>query len=106
MALKIRLRQQGRTNRLTYRLVVADSRSPRDGKYVENLGHYDPHMEGEKDAALKEDRIQFWVDNGAELSEKAYALVARKAPGVIKSIRERELAQIKRRSEKRKAKKK
>ena len=90
MGLKIRLRQQGRTNRLTYRLVVADSRSPRDGKYVENLGHYDPHSEGEKESALNEDRIQHWVDQGAELSEKARALVARKAPGVIKGLRERE----------------
>lgn len=103
MVLKIRLRQQGRTNRLTYRLVVADSRSPRDGKYVENLGYYDPHMEGEKDAVLHEDRIQHWVDQGAELSEKAEALVARKAPGVIKSLRERDLAKVKKRSEKRKA---
>jgi len=104
MVLKIRLRQQGRTNRLTYRLVVADSRSPRDGKYVENLGHYDPHMDGEKDATLKEDRIQHWVDLGAELSEKAEALVARKAPGVIKSLREKAAAKVKKRSEKRKAK--
>ena len=55
---------------------------------------------------VKEDRIQFWVDNGAELSEKAHALIARKAPGVIKSIRDRELAKVKKRSEKRKAKKK
>ncbi|MCB1072259.1 MAG: 30S ribosomal protein S16 [Chlamydiia bacterium] len=105
MVLKIRLRQQGRTNRLTYRLVVADSRSPRDGKYVENLGHYDPHMDGEKDAMLNEDRIQHWVDLGAELTEKAEALIARKAPGVIKSLRERAATKVKKRSEKRKAKK-
>ncbi len=106
MVLKIRLRQQGRTNRLTYRLVVADSRAPRDGKYVENLGHYDPHAEGDKDAVFKEDRIQHWIDLGADLSEKAEALVARKAPGVMKSIRERAAAKVKKRSEKRKAKKK
>ncbi len=106
MVLKIRLRQQGRTNRLTYRLVVADSRSPRDGKYVENLGHYDPHADGEKDAVLREDRIQHWVDLGAELSEKAESLIARKAPGVTKSLRERAAAKVKKRSEKRKAKKK
>ncbi|MDJ0652058.1 MAG: 30S ribosomal protein S16 [Simkaniaceae bacterium] len=106
MALKIRLRQQGRTNRLTYRLVVADSRSPRDGKYVENLGHYDPHMDGETAALLKEDRIQHWVNLGAELTEKAEMLVARKAPRVIKSLKERAALKIKKRSEKRKAKKK
>ncbi|MCB1084505.1 MAG: 30S ribosomal protein S16 [Chlamydiia bacterium] len=103
MGLMIRLRQQGRRNRLTYRLVVADSRLPRDGKYVENLGHYDPHLEGESDATLKEERIQFWVDHGAVMSEKAQALVARKAPGVIKSLRERTEAKKKKRSGKRKA---
>ncbi|MCB1081802.1 MAG: 30S ribosomal protein S16 [Chlamydiia bacterium] len=106
MVLKIRLRQQGRTNRLTYRLVVADSRSPRDGKYVENLGYYDPHREGEKDSELHEERIQHWINQGAELSEKAEALVARKAPGVMKSLRERALEKVKKRSEKRKAAKK
>ena len=106
MALKIRLRQQGRTNRLTYRLVVADSRSPRDGKYVENLGHYDPHLEGDSDAALHADRIQYWVDQGAELSEKARSLIARKAPSVIKSLAEKAEAKKKKRSEKRKAAKK
>ena len=42
MALKIRLRAQGRNNRETYRLVVADGRSPRDGKYMEMLGWYNP----------------------------------------------------------------
>ena len=42
MALKIRLRQQGRNNRPFYRLVVTDARSPRDGKYVEALGWYNP----------------------------------------------------------------
>ncbi len=105
MVLKIRLRQQGRTNRLTYRLVVTDSRTPRDGKYVENIGHYDPHVEGNEDSAVNEERLQHWVDLGAELSEKAEAIVARKAPGVMKSIRERALAKVKKRSEKRKAKK-
>ncbi|MCB1109520.1 MAG: 30S ribosomal protein S16, partial [Chlamydiia bacterium] len=59
-----------------------------------------------KDAEVNEDRVQYWVDQGAELSEKAHALIARKAPGVIKSLRDRELARVKKRSEKRKAKKK
>ena len=106
MALKIRLRQQGRTNRLTYRLVVTDSRSPRDGKYVENLGYYDPHLAEGKDSEVKEDRIQYWIDHGAQMTQKAHALVARKAPGVIKSMKEKVLEKTKKRSEKRKAKKK
>ncbi len=95
MVLKIRLRQQGRTNRLTYRLVVADSRSPRDGKYVENLGHYDPHREGEKDGVVKGERIQHWINLGAEMTEKAHAFISRKAPEVIQGIREKKLAKKK-----------
>ena len=70
MSLKIRLRQQGRRNHLTYRLVLADSRSPRDGKYIEMLGSYDPKMDGDKQLSVQADRIQYWVDNGAELSER------------------------------------
>ncbi|MGE0198224.1 MAG: 30S ribosomal protein S16 [Simkaniaceae bacterium] len=104
MALKIRLRQQGRTNRLTYRLVVADSRLPRDGKYLEKLGHYDPHLED--DATVVEDRVQYWIEQGAELSEKARSLIARKAPGVMKIFRDREEEKKKKRAEKRKNAKK
>jgi small subunit ribosomal protein S16 len=51
MALKIRLRQQGRNNRPFYRLVVADVRSPRDGKYLEALGWYNP-FEAEADRSF------------------------------------------------------
>jgi len=106
MALKIRLRQQGRTNRLTYRLVVADSRLPRDGKYLEKLGHYDPHLDRDKDASIVEDRIQYWIEQGAELSEKARALIARKAPGVMKAFRDLQEEKKKNRAQKRKSKKK
>jgi len=88
MALKIRLRQQGRTNRLTYRLVVADSRSPRDGKYLEKLGDYDPHLNRGVDASIVEDRVKYWIGQGAVLSEKARALVARKAPEIVKMLKE------------------
>lgn len=92
MALKIRLRQQGRRNRLSYRLVLADTRSPRDGKYIELLGHYDPHLEKGKDITLFEDRIQHWVDQGATLNPKVESLVKRSAPAVIKSLKEKALA--------------
>ncbi|MEM7174916.1 MAG: 30S ribosomal protein S16 [Chlamydiota bacterium] len=104
MALKIRLRQQGRRNRLTYRLVVVDSRSPRDGKYVEKLGYYDPHLKGNRDAHLFEDRIQFWLDRGAIFTEKAENIVKRLAPGVMKNMREQKLSQKQKRAEKRRKK--
>jgi len=105
MALKIRLRQMGRTNRLMYRLVVADSRSPRDGKYLEMVGHYNPHIEGNDNISVIEDRIQYWVDQGAVLTEKAENLVARGAPGVMKLLREKQNAKKAKEAAKRKKKK-
>ncbi len=77
MALKIRLRQQGRKNRPFYRLVVADCRSPRDGKYVEAIGWYNPfEKELEKSAVHRmQTAIQHWLDQGAELTRMREALV-------------------------------
>ncbi|MCK4934303.1 MAG: 30S ribosomal protein S16 [Simkaniaceae bacterium] len=107
MTLKIRLRQQGRRNRLSYRLVLADSRFPRDGKYLEMLGWYDPHLTNEKNSVIKADRIQHWIDLGAELSENAHSLVARFAPEVTKKIHARKVAkQIKLNAKRRAVKKK
>ena len=86
MALKIRLRQQGATNRVMYRLVVADSRSPRDGKYIEALGWYNPHAPKEDaEIFVKPDRLQHWLQNGAQISESAQSLLERAAPEVVKT---------------------
>ena len=105
MALKIRLRQMGRTNRLMYRLVVTDSRTPRDGKYLEGVGHYNPHIDGNDDVSVVEDRVQYWLDRGAELTEKAEKLVARAAPGVMKTLREKQNAKKQKEVAKKKKKK-
>lgn len=84
MALKIRLRKQGRTNRPFFRLVVTDSRTRRDGKFIEAVGWYNPiESVAERHMELKPDRIQHWLDQGAQLTEKAEALVAKAAPAVI-----------------------
>lgn len=91
MALKIRLRQQGRRNHLVYRLVLSDSRSPRDGKYIELLGWYNPHeAEADKNVKVESSRILHWLQKGAVLSEKAEKLVARGAPEVISEIRKKQ----------------
>ncbi len=86
MALVIRLRQQGRTNRKCFRLVVADKRSPRDGKYVEKLGWYDPFLQKEVNYVIDAPRVQYWLSKGAEISERARALVAKVAPEVIRVL--------------------
>lgn len=85
MALIIRLRQQGRNNTQSYRLVVADERSPRDGKYIEKLGWYNPFAEAEKGLFVDKERVQHWLGQGALISERAKALVKRFAPEVIQA---------------------
>jgi small subunit ribosomal protein S16 len=80
----------GRTNCKTFRLVVTDKRTPRDGKYLEMLGWYNPLEEKqEKHLFVKSDRIQFWIQKGALLSEKAKSLVKRSAPQIIKDLHEK-----------------
>ncbi|MCP5470262.1 MAG: 30S ribosomal protein S16 [Chlamydiales bacterium] len=106
MALKIRLRSQGRRNHIVYRLVLTDSRNPRDGKYIELLGNYDPHQK-EEDVKLNAERILFWLNNGAELTDKAKSLVKRGAPEVINELNRRvEKTRAKRCAQKRDSRKK
>lgn len=94
MALKIRLRQQGRTNRQTYRLVVADVRSPRDGKYVEMLGWYDPTLEN-NNIVVDADRTNYWLSQGAEFTDQAKAIIKKVAPQVIQEWQEKKnVAQV------------
>jgi small subunit ribosomal protein S16 len=107
MALKIRLRQQGRNNRPFYRLVLTDVRAPRDGKYLECLGWYNP-FEAEQDKCISLDatRIQHWLNLGAEISDNAEALVAKLAPSIRRSRTEKALAHRAKATAKRKARKK
>ncbi len=87
MAVKIRLRQQGKTNRQTYRLVVTDGRTRRDGKYIEMLGSYDP-FKPEANCTVHADRMQHWLGLGAEMSPQVEALLGKEAPEVLKIHRE------------------
>lgn len=65
---KIRLRRMGKTKQPSYRIVVADSRSPRDGKFIEIIGHYNP-IRQPKILEIKPDRARYWVGVGAQLSD-------------------------------------
>lgn len=64
MAVRIRLRRVGKTKAPRYRLVVADSRSPRDGKFIEIVGHYDPTGK-DGGLAVNADRARYWMGKGA-----------------------------------------
>ena len=74
MAVSIRLRREGTTNRPYYKVVVADSRSPRDGKFIEIIGTYDPKKEGHN-STLKMDRIEHWISKGAQPSDTVRSLI-------------------------------
>ncbi len=89
MAVRIRLRRQGRKKSPTYRIVVADGRAPRDGKFIEILGQYAPRT-GDEALQLNTERANYWLDNGAQPSDTVRSLL-RKA-GVLKARHETRLA--------------
>lgn len=105
MTLKIRLRQQGRANRQTYRLVLADGRERRDGKYIEKFGWYNPFNE-KNDCLLDGEKIKYWIDQGAQFTPNAEALVARALPELMQEIRLKEQARLVNQAKKRKEVKK
>ena len=74
MAVSIRLRREGAKNRPYYKVVVADSRSPRDGKFIEIIGTYDPKKPGHK-STLKIDRAEYWMSKGAQASDTVRSLI-------------------------------
>lgn len=74
MAVSIRLRREGARNRPYYKVVVADSRSPRDGKFIEMLGTYDP-KKPDHNSTLKLDRIDHWISKGAQPSDTVRSLI-------------------------------
>ncbi len=75
MATRIRLARGGRRNRPFYRIVVADSRAPRDGKFIERIGSYDPLLTENK-ATVDVERARHWLDVGAKPSERVSKLLA------------------------------
>ena len=74
MAVSIRLRREGARNRPYYKVVVADSRSPRDGKFIEILGTYDP-KKPDHNSTLQLDRIEHWISKGAQPSDTVRSLI-------------------------------
>ncbi len=98
---KIRLRREGKKQHPIYKLVAADSRSPRDGRYLEALGQYNPHTNPIA-LMLKESRIEYWLKKGAQPTDTVRSLLRRtgfwlmwtlkrqgKDESIIKSVIER-----------------
>src|SRR6266404_607495 len=74
MAVAIRLRREGALNRPYFKVVVADKRSPRDGKFIEIVGTYDPKKRG-MNSTLKLERIDYWISKGAQPSDTVRSLI-------------------------------
>ena len=74
MAVKIRLKRMGKKKQPTYRVVVADSRSPRDGRIIERLGRYDPRQEPSL-VEIDNERAQYWLSTGAQPTDRVRKLL-------------------------------
>lgn len=76
MAVKIRLRRIGAKKKPIYRVVIADSRSPRDGRFIETVGHYNP-LVNPPQISVDEERVQQWLKWGAQPTDTVKSLLSR-----------------------------
>jgi small subunit ribosomal protein S16 len=74
MAVKIRLKRMGTIKKPFFRIVAADIRSPRDGRFIELLGTYDP-KKSEENITMDKDRVLYWMKQGAKPSETVRSLI-------------------------------
>lgn len=74
---RLRLSRFGGKKSPTYRVVATDSRSPRDGRFIERLGHFNPMGEGTDKLVLQLDRVDYWLSQGAQPSDTVRSLIAR-----------------------------
>lgn len=88
MAVKIRLKRMGAKKSPFYRLVVADSRSPRDGRFIEEIGYYNPAAQP-KEVKIDEDKALMWLQRGAQPSDTVRNLLSR--AGVMQRLHESKL---------------
>ena len=85
---RIRLRRMGRKKAPYFRIVIADSQSPRDGRFIEIIGQYQPRL-GNTALNLEVDRANYWLDKGAQPSDTVRSLLRR--AGVLKARHEQRL---------------
>ena len=71
---RVRLSRGGGKKRPYYHIVVVDQRNKRDGKCIERIGSYDPNLESEKRITIKQDRLDYWVNKGAQMSDRVRLL--------------------------------
>ena len=86
---KLRLKRMGKKGRPFYRIVAADSRSPRDGRFIEELGTYDP-LKKENQVELKTEAVMKWLNNGAQPSDTVRSILSKQ--GLMKEYHEAKMA--------------
>lgn len=85
MAVKLRLKRMGAKRAPYYRIVAADSRSPRDGRFIETVGTYNPVAKGEQ-VTLKEEEVLKWLSNGAQPTDTVRDILSK--AGIMKKFHE------------------
>ena len=94
MAVKLRLRRMGKKKQPIYKVVAADTRSPRDGKFLEAVGIYNP-LTNPHTVDLKEDRVHYWLDNGAQPTDTVKSLLRQKGITLKKELTKKKLSEEK-----------
>ena len=90
MSLKIRLSRAGAKKRPYYHIVVADSRSPRDGRFIETVGSYNPMLPADHTdrVRLHEDRVRHWLSQGAQVTDRVARFIGRAGITPMPELRE------------------
>jgi len=91
LAVKLRLRRMGKKKQPIYKVVAADARSPRDGKFLEAVGIYNP-LTNPHTIDLKEDRVNYWLDNGAQPTDTVKSLLSQTGINLKRDIAKRKLS--------------
>lgn len=94
MAVKLRLKRMGKKKQPIYKIVVADSRSPRDGKFLEAVGIYNP-LTKPHTIELKEERVNYWLDNGAQPTNTVKSLFNQKGINLKRDLVKRKFPEEK-----------
>ena len=84
MSVKIRMKRFGTKDRASWRIVVSEAKMPRDGRFIEEIGYYDPLPKQEK-VVIKQERLDYWVKSGAQMSEAVKSLLKRQKKKTKKS---------------------
>jgi small subunit ribosomal protein S16 len=85
MAVRIRLTRKGRKKQPFYRIVVADSQAPRDGKFLDIVGTYDP-MQNPAAVNIDNEKLDSWMKKGAKPTETVESLIRKFVPGVVAAV--------------------